>query len=347
MVVKSINSIVESSVNKDGTTELSLYYDRNVNHIYLDSNGGTYFDPVSQIYGQNIDLTSFVPERSGYVFRGWECIDRENGNVINTPSTMPNSDLYFRAKWDISTSSFTITYMVENADNDEYSNAGMYTVRNIETELNVSDIRNLEDIIDQGFETIKGDKKDYFEYNDTLSSSNFDIEVSGDSTTNINVYYDRKEYTLRFMAGRVQSSWWSDTYQIATATGGSESACSWTTVSSPATITKNGATYENDEYTITAKYEAYISDFWPTVSDVSNTRNGNTIRCRLAALNKDPFSYNFSKITAKEFSIVQTLCGVETLIPCKLINYKGTWFGHQFRNLQTSNLPTETFVAAG
>ena len=75
------------------------------------------------------------------------------------------------------------------------------------------------------------------------------------------------------------------------------------------------------------------------------TRNGNTIRCRLAALNKDPFSYNFSKITAKEFSIVQTLCGVETLIPCKLINYKGTWFGHQFRNLQASNLPTETFVA--
>ena len=75
------------------------------------------------------------------------------------------------------------------------------------------------------------------------------------------------------------------------------------------------------------------------------TRNGNTIRCRLAALNKDPFSYNFSKITAKEFSIVQTLCGVEALIPCKLINYKGIWFGHQFRNLQTSNLPTETFVA--
>ena len=75
------------------------------------------------------------------------------------------------------------------------------------------------------------------------------------------------------------------------------------------------------------------------------TRNGNTIRCRLAALNKDPFSYNFSKITAKEFSIVQTLCGVETLIPCKLTNYKGTWFGHRFRNLQTSNLPTETFVA--
>lgn len=75
------------------------------------------------------------------------------------------------------------------------------------------------------------------------------------------------------------------------------------------------------------------------------TRNGNTIRCRLAALNKDPFSYNFSKITAKEFSIVQTLCGVETLIPCKLTNYKGIWFGHQFRNLQTSNLPTETFVA--
>ena len=273
------NSIVESSVNKDGTTELSLYYDRNVSHIYLDSNGGTYFDPISQIYGQNIDLSYFIPERSGYIFRGWECIDRENGNVVDTPSSMPNNDLYFRAKWDISTSSFTITYMVENADNDEYSNAGMYTVRNIETESSVSDIRNLEDIIAQGFETIKGDKKDYFEYNDALSSTNFDVEVLGDSTTNINVYYDRKEYTLRFMAGRAQEAqwWWQDDeYQIATATGGSESACSWTTVSSPATITKNGSTYENDEYTITAKYEGYISSLWPTVSDVSNTKNGNT-----------------------------------------------------------------------
>ena len=65
----------------------------------------------------------------------------------------------------------------------------------------------------------------------------------------------------------------------------------------------------------------------------------------MAALNKDPFSYNFSKITAREFSVAQTLCGVETLIPCKLTHYDGIWFGHQFRNLQTFNLPTETFVA--
>ena len=75
------------------------------------------------------------------------------------------------------------------------------------------------------------------------------------------------------------------------------------------------------------------------------TRDGNIIHCRLAALNKDPFSYNFSKITAREFSVVQTLCGAETLIPCKLTHYNGTWFGHRFRNLQTLNLPTETFVA--
>ncbi len=274
-------SIIESSVNSDGTTELSLYYDRNNNHIYLDSNGGTYFEPIYVMYGQNISLDSYTPQRSGYVFLGWECIDRESGTVISTPTNMPNNDLYFRAKWNIASTSFTITYMVENADNEAYSNAGMYTVRNIETETRVSDIRNLDTLIEQGFENIKGNDKDYFEYNDTLSSPNFDVEVSGDSTTNINVYYDRKEYTLRFMAGReqVSTSLWGGTtytYQVATATGGSESACSWTTVSSAATITKNGVTYENDEYTITAKYEQDISDLWPTVSDVANKSNGNT-----------------------------------------------------------------------
>lgn len=75
------------------------------------------------------------------------------------------------------------------------------------------------------------------------------------------------------------------------------------------------------------------------------TRDGNMIHCRLVALNKDSFRYDFSKITAKEFSIVQTIWGTEELLSYKLVHYKGTWFGHQFRNMQVSNLPTETFIA--
>ena len=276
-------SVIESSVNKDGTTELSLYYDRNYNYIYLDSNGGTYFEPISMIYEGNIDLSEYIPQRSGYSFLGWKCIDRDTGNVIQAPITMPNNDVYFRADWDIEQTSFTITYMIENANNDSYSNAGMYTVRNVESETLVSDVANLNNAIEQGFENIKGDEKDYFEYNELLSLPNFNVQVSGDGTTNVNVYYDRKEYTLRFMVGRTiideADWWWEDdeiTYQIATQTGGSENACNWTQVNSAATINKNGNVYKNNEYTITAKYEAYLTDLWPTVSDVSNTTNGNT-----------------------------------------------------------------------
>ena len=250
----SEKSIIETSVSKDGTTELSLYYDRNVNYMYLDSDGGTYYEPIPVIFEGRINLGEYIPQRDGYRFNKWECIDRNTGNVISTPTSMPDSDIYFIARWTPVNTTYAFSYYIENANDDGYTNIGTYSVTaesgSVITTLN-------EDTIQRGFRSLKSDYE-YFTYNeDATKNANdtynidtrmYNIVVNGDGSTTVNVYYSRNTYNLAFDV-----------------------------VSRNNVLTMNGVNYTSstENYTFNAKYEANIAMQWPTYDNFTSFASSN------------------------------------------------------------------------
>lgn len=262
-------STISANVEKNGGTTLSVYYDRNVYNIYFDSTGGTYYNPTQQNYGDTIDYSSYVPERAGYTFGGWQCYDRDTGSTITTPSTMPSHDIYLRALWTPTTSSFTITYFVENADDENYSNVGTYVVNNIATESVISNLSNINTYLKNGFESLKGSgESSYYTYNSSLTSSNLNVSVAGDGSTNVAVYYDRNEYTLTFVMGYKSSSRYYFYYSSIGTTPTARYTTTEIKMNAPDgnTYTMQSQNASTGHYTITAKYEANIADLWPTAS---------------------------------------------------------------------------------
>ncbi len=277
--INTERSKLSAVVSGDGKTKLEIYYDLNQPYMYLDSDGGTYYEPLAVPYTANIQsyLQNYTPEKAGYTFTKWNCIQTtDDGDeiVVDTPETMPNEDVYFKAVYEASTTSFTVVYFLENANNNNYTNVGTYVINGAPTGSLVSDFdtTRFEEEIAKGMLILKPDEKQFFQYDRDRSRSNYDVYVKGDGTTNVNVYYDRKEYTIRFMVGRYSNR----NNQIALATGGSESACSWQTVDSAATITINNNTYTNADYQIKAKYNQDISTLWPSPEYISDVTHSNT-----------------------------------------------------------------------
>lgn len=265
----STKSITKSTVAVTGDTALSLYFDRDINYIYLDSDGGTYYEPIDAKLGSTVDLSAYVPVRPGYKFNGWVCLDGRNGEEIEIPTVMPDNDIYFKATWEIATADFAISYFFENPDDDGYTRVGQYVVSDTDTESLIKDITSLNTYIQAGFEQIKENETQYFTYNSAKSLESIgNAEVLGDGTTNVNVYYDRNEYTLTFHLGTVSGNRYTYSYS-------SGSTQSNTTTNYY--VTMNGTRYYagTNYYTITAKYQQNIAALWPTPSTLEATTISN------------------------------------------------------------------------
>ena len=271
-------SNLNAEVKKDGA-DLDLYYDLNHHYLFFDTDGGTNQDAISIYYGEDVSSkldTVPTPIKSGYVFKTWECIENEDTSAkAITPEKMPDSDLFFRAIYNEGEASFTIIYFLQNADDDGYTNIGTYIVgvdgdNMVKTGTNIHDIPGIHGIVDNGMRRLKPDEIQFFTRNEAKSHESLNENVSGDGTTNVKVYYDRKKYTLKFMISRAITSGWNTTHQIATGTNGSVDGAAWHTVNQASTMTVNGVEYKDDEYSITAKYNETILDKWPVVADVND-----------------------------------------------------------------------------
>lgn len=99
----------------DGTTVVELYYDRIYYTVIFDANGGINGPkPIYAKYGSTYDYTTFTaPNRSGYVFGGW--------NI--TPSNVVDSNVTYTANWipDVSHADYAIVFWGQNANDDNYS----------------------------------------------------------------------------------------------------------------------------------------------------------------------------------------------------------------------------------
>lgn len=260
----------------DGSTVIDIYYDREYYLMKFDLAGGYGTEPIYARYGAAISVKP--PTRAGYDFAGW---------TPALPSTMPAVNSTYTAQWTKTDSSYTVSYWLENPDGKGYSYVGSKSV-NAATGTEVSgaalDDKEVDEKGKTEAERILGSDYVYYTYNaEKTAEENQNVTVAGDGSTVVRVYYDRKQYTLRFYYARSSTDWRGNTtYQIATSTGGSSqstatdandvvSAASWTTVSDLPERTdgkqaseKLGSTYTYYYIDLTAKYGANLEKTWPT-----------------------------------------------------------------------------------
>lgn len=199
-----------TEIAADGSTVVEIKYDRNYFLLGLDLAGGWGAEPIYARYGTPVKVTD--PTKPGYTFGGWNPA---------LPGTI-TGDSTHAAQWNAGTANYTVQYWQENADDDGYSLACKSNnpdepdveikTGTVGTKVSGSDARRYEG----------------FTYNGGKTDTN--VEIKGDGSTVVNVYYKRNVYTVNFY----------DTSEK-----------------------------EYTQLRITAKYGANINAKWPTYSNSS------------------------------------------------------------------------------
>ena len=199
------------AVAADGSTVFQCYYDRNYYMLKFDMDGGYGTEPVYARYG-----TAFIvnaPTRHGYEFVGWDDVTggTGDGDPDTLPTTIPAENRTYKALWRTVNTTYTTVYWLQNADDDQYSFIGsVKDSAQSGTTVSGSDSLQKNTPLCGNTDTTHTHSPDCYPqnfnqlvYNDTKTQKN--VTINGDGSTTVNVYYDRKAYTLRFFYARKSS----------------------------------------------------------------------------------------------------------------------------------------------
>ncbi len=337
----------------DGSTVINIYYNINYYLVDYDLVDGRGVVPIYARYGTVISVKTptkpgYVFDKWQLIEYDGKQADSEQQAEYNLNSgsvTVPAASLKYLAIWHGSETSFTIVYWreAESAVGDDseikYEYWGSVLAGGTLTEGGHIDLDGsvmVDQLITPETTTAGGrpcyqvpseiseikdgnitvDEINYFKYNAEKTNSAIDsngLKVAGDGTTVLNIYYDRKEYTLKFYyAAQSGNSYYvmGRTNRFGTEAKGSNS---WWGVNSGAddvnseislfdfaygdqTRTVNNLPeIENKEryefgtdtgssnriyhyFTFKAKYGADISGYWPTTNDIPVIAGGNSNR---------------------------------------------------------------------
>lgn len=173
-----------TEIAADGSTVVEIYYDRYYYLMTFDLDGGYGVEPIYARYGAPI--TVGVPTKAGYAFGGW----MYGGEVVvQLPETMPEYGGSYTAKWTAGNTTYDVVFWYENADDENYSQAGVLEDRAAVagTTVNGSQYSNSD---------FAGRDSAHFTY----SHADENVVIAGDGSTVVNVYFSRNEYTLTFVA---------------------------------------------------------------------------------------------------------------------------------------------------
>lgn len=165
----------------DGSTVVEVYYDRNYYLMDFTMNGGYGVEPIYARYGTPIASVG-TPVRAGYTFASWT-------PDLTLPATMPAQNTTYAANWTAGQSTYLVQYWLENANDDGYS----YDTSVKKTASTGSKVSGSNDKSYTGFHFERADQN---------------VEVKGDGSTVVNVYYNRDTYTLTFKVD--EGSWRPD-----------------------------------------------------------------------------------------------------------------------------------------
>ena len=207
-----------TKIAADGSTVVEIYYDRYYYLMNFDLDGGYGVEPIYARYGAPISVG--MPTKPGYSFNGWN---------PELPATMPAESATHKATWKVGTTSYTVVYWYENANDDGYSYVADQKITDVAPGISVSS----DDYKDQNFTSENRDTK-HFTYNASKTET---ATVAGDGSTILNVYFTRNTYTLKFRELGCDK-WWLITH------------------------THDDSCYKEIK-TITAKYQADIHNNFP------------------------------------------------------------------------------------
>ncbi len=172
----------ESMVLSEDDQEIPIYYTRANYTLNYETNGGSYIPAVVRQYGTSISVTSTKPTKPGYDFEKWY-LDEELTQPAGSNITL-NEDTTLYAKWTGKNVRYTIIYMVENADDDNYSS---HSTDNTKRALVGSTV------------TVRAsDPKPSGLSNDFYFDHADSAEVKADGSTVIYAWYKRNVYTLKW-----------------------------------------------------------------------------------------------------------------------------------------------------
>ena len=218
---------VNDTIAADGSTVVEIYYDRNYYLLSLDLDGGYGAEPVYARYGAEVNIAD--PTKAGYTFSGWQNV-ADNTVVDHLRGiTMPAGDTTYKALWNADTTSYTVVFWTENADDTNYSYAGSTSGSAVAGSS----------IASSAYQNPSFANNQHFTYNADKAET---VTVAGDGSTVLNVYFRRNEYTLTFRANNSV---------VATITAKWEAKISGEFGKAPFNTTYNGRAWE---CTDTSKY---------------------------------------------------------------------------------------------
>lgn len=237
-----------TKIAADGSTVVKIYYDRYYYLMNFDLDGGYGVEPIYARYGAPINVDK--PTKPGYSFDKWE---------PTLPATMPAENTTHKATWNAGTTSYTVVYWYENANDNGYSYVADQKV-NAQPGISVSS----DDYKDANFNN--KDAK-HFTYNENKAET---VTVAGDGSTILNVYFTRNTYTLTFKDGQKTLTCTKTEHKH------SDSCCKyggtgldhWYHRDSCCKLglsehTHSNGCYKTSDLTITAKYQADIHENFP------------------------------------------------------------------------------------
>ena len=168
----------------DGSTEVTVYYDRYYYLMNFELGGGYGVEPIYARYGADLG-TIGTPTKAGYTFAGWQL---NGADVTTLPTTMPAENRTYVAKWTAQTTTFDVVFWYENANDNKYSQAGVLENQTAMAgdKVNGSSYANT---------NFTGRDTEHFTY----SHADSNVVVKGDGSTVVNVYYSRNAYTITFV----------------------------------------------------------------------------------------------------------------------------------------------------
>ena len=181
----------------EGSTSVNVYAIIKEGYwILFDSDGGSIVDSQFVLNGDKLTLNkSTNPTKPGYTFDGWYngSAKVENGATVTNPMTL-------KAHWNAAKVNYTINYWQQKVTDDKNATDAQKTYEYVEAETKKATTGT--PISAENLKTYKG-----FKYNANNSSK--DVEIAGDGTTIINVYYDRVLCTVNFYVNK-GGRYWSD-----------------------------------------------------------------------------------------------------------------------------------------
>ena len=282
----------------DGSTVVDVYYQRKYYLMVFNLGGGYGVNPIYTKHGVEIgDIGE--PKRPGYVFKGWTDV-KDGTTIVELPDAMPTHNSTYYAVWEPTMTTYSVMYWFEKADstdpNDPANYSTVYVVNGVPamtestvTRTNHQVIRDIEEVMTEAEIAKMNEKPRHFDRYDAITGvadrpAPVEYVVAGDGSTIVNVYYTRKEYTIRFFYMRSETN--GTKYEIPSAYGqGAKTNCrlsgaqwnhseysdypgilpEYASMAGYADYRINGQTHRYYYLELTAKYNADLTAIWPNL----------------------------------------------------------------------------------